>query len=162
VLGHGLPLWRRRFWGGWIWDAGVWDADDGRQVRAPLPRSRAPAPRTVFSNALLARFELAERGTRAPAGALMPWCSTRCAPLCAEPPAQDAPPTWPPAAFSHVPPVFLRRGFGQQNFSQRYHAVPVAAADKTDTKALEAGGEPSGCALPVACVHAVVRPPCLP
>ena len=34
------------------------------------------------------------------------------------------------------------RGFGQQNFSQRYHAVPVAAADKTDTKALEAGGAP--------------------
>ena len=33
------------------------------------------------------------------------------------------------------------RGFGQQNFSQRYHAVPVAAADKTDTKALEAGGQ---------------------
>ena len=33
------------------------------------------------------------------------------------------------------------RGFGQQNFSQRYHAVPVAAADKTDTKVLEAGGK---------------------
>lgn len=33
------------------------------------------------------------------------------------------------------------RGFGQQNFSQRYHAVPVAAADKTDTRTLEAGGK---------------------
>ena len=45
--------------------------------------------------------------------------------------------------------VFGRRGFGQQNFSQRYHAVPVAAADKTDTKALEAGGgwEPCCAAL---------------
>ncbi|EKX52015.1 UFD1-like protein, CDC48 co-factor [Guillardia theta CCMP2712] len=33
------------------------------------------------------------------------------------------------------------RGFGQANFSQRYHAIPVAAADKSDTSKLEAGGK---------------------
>lgn len=39
------------------------------------------------------------------------------------------------------PMMMGRAGFGQQNFSQRYHALPAAAADKTDTKSLEAGGK---------------------
>jgi hypothetical protein len=32
-------------------------------------------------------------------------------------------------------------GFGQMPFEERYHAVPIAAAEKSDTSKLEAGGK---------------------
>ena len=37
--------------------------------------------------------------------------------------------------------IMGRGGFGMMPFEERYHAVPVAAADKSDTSKLEAGGK---------------------
>jgi len=45
-------------------------------------------------------------------------------------------------------------GFGMMNFEERYHAVPVAAADKTDTSKLEAGGK---IMLPPSALHKLAQ-----
>uniref|UniRef100_A0A6U2G3B6 Ubiquitin fusion degradation protein n=2 Tax=Hemiselmis andersenii TaxID=464988 RepID=A0A6U2G3B6_HEMAN len=51
-------------------------------------------------------------------------------------------------------PGFGGAGFGMMNFEERYHAVPVAAADKTDTSRLEAGGK---IMLPPSALHKLAQ-----
>lgn len=45
-------------------------------------------------------------------------------------------------------------GFGMMSFEERYHAIPVAAADKTDTSKLEAGGK---IMLPPSALHKLAQ-----
>jgi len=50
--------------------------------------------------------------------------------------------------------MFGGAGFGMMPFEERYHAVPVAAADKSDTSKLEAGGK---IMLPPSALHKLAQ-----